>query len=1089
MKRTIITFLCSFFTLICFAQQEPFVSLASGWKFATGDHENAAGSGFDDSGWKMVAMDKNWELQGYDVYDGFAWYRIRIVIPSSLRKASWLKDSLQLSLGKINNFDQSYLNGALLGVNGKTVAAGVEPDGRFVKAPASTYDLQRNYVIAAEDPRIRWDEENTISIRVFDEGGMGGIYAGDLRIRMRKLTDYFRIDNASEAGQHGNGMITRKVILRNSHPGITIGGRFTVSLIDKLAGRETLIRKDKVRVAPGSVLETDFVIPEPTGPNQVLYRFKYEQVNDEVSIADEFPYLLTPPAGDEPRINGPRVVGAGAGKPFLFSIPATGKAPMTFATEGLPEGLVLDSQNGIITGRVKEPGEYLVTVSASNRLGEAGSVLQILIGNAIALTPPMGWNSWNCWGLTVDQEKVIASAHVFKDKGLANHGYSYINVDDGWQKRFDEEPKRDPWGYILPNAKFPSMKALGDSLHALGLKFGLYSSPGPLTCGKYAGSYGFELQDAESYGYWGVDYLKYDWCSYDQLAASLEKAELIRPYEVMRYAMKRTGRDIVYSLCQYGMGEVWTWGAETGGNLWRTTEDITDTWESLLQCGFSQTVQSKWAGPGHWNDPDMLVVGWVGWGPGLHKTRLTPDEQYTHMSLWSLLSAPLLLGCDLTRLDDFTMNLITNDEILAVNQDASGKQASRDLAEGSYQVWSKPLSDGSRAVGIFNLGAASGKYELDMARLKLSGGQVVRDLWRQKDLGTVSGRYSTMVPSHGVVMLRFIPVKENTGSVRNDVTRASFTPGKVWKDNNGVPVNAHGGGMLFDQGRYWWFGEHKVEGKKGNNAWVGVHCYSSADLYNWKDEGIALKVSEDSASDITAGCILERPKVIFNRQSGKYVMWFHLELKGQGYKAARSGVAVADRVAGPYSFVESMRPNGEMARDMTLFVDDDGKAYHFYASEDNATMVISELSGDYLKPSGRFVKILNGRFREAPAVCKHRGKYYLITSDCTGWAPNAAGVAVAESIWGPWKESGNPCQGAVSETVLTFRSQSTFIQPVVGRPGAFIFMADRWNPGNAIDGRYVWLPIMWENDMPAIRWMHEWNLDVFRYDQSGTGGR
>jgi beta-xylosidase len=295
--------------------------------------------------------------------------------------------------------------------------------------------------------------------------------------------------------------------------------------------------------------------------------------------------------------------------------------------------------------------------------------------------------------------------------------------------------------------------------------------------------------------------------------------------------------------------------------------------------------------------------------------------------------------------------------------------------------------------------------------------------------------------------------------------------------------------MLFDQGRYWWFGEHKVEGKKGNNAWVGVHCYSSADLYNWKDEGIALKVSEDSASDITAGCILERPKVIFNRQSGKYVMWFHLELKGQGYKAARSGVAVADRVAGPYSLVESMRPNGEMARDMTLFVDDDGKAYHFYASEDNATMVISELSGDYLKPSGRFVKILNGRFREAPAVCKHRGKYYLITSDCTGWAPNAAGVAVAESIWGPWKESGNPCQGAVSETGLTFRSQSTFIQPVVGRPGAFILMADRWNPGNAIDGRYVWLPIMWENDMPAIRWMHEWNLDVFRYDQSGTGGR
>jgi hypothetical protein len=333
-------------------------------------------------------------------------------------------------------------------------------------------------------------------------------------------------------------------------------------------------------------------------------------------------------------------------------------------------------------------------------------------------------------------------------------------------------------------------------------------------------------------------------------------------------------------------------------------------------------------------------------------------------------------------------------------------------------------------------------------------------------------------------MVRLIAQSSQIG-VKNSGDKksaAAFQPGQPWLDNNGVMINAHGGGLLFDGGKYWWFGEHKVEGKKGNNAWVGVHCYSSEDLYNWKDEGIALKVSDDPNSDITAGCVLERPKVIFNQKTGKYVMWFHLELKGQGYNAARSGVAVADKVTGPYTYIESMRPNGEMARDMTLFVDEDGKAYHFYAAEDNATMVISQLSDDYLKPSGKFIKILNGRYREAPAVCKYQGKYYLISSDCTGWTPNAASVTVAGSIMGPWTEKGNPCRGAESEIKTTYDSQSTYIQPVMGRPGAFIFMADRWNPGNAIDGRYIWLPVLWENGMPVLKWMGQWDLDVFRRD-------
>ncbi len=242
----------------------------------------------------------------------------------------------------------------------------------------------------------------------------------------------------------------------------------------------------------------------------------------------------------------------------------------------------------------------------------------------------------------------------FVNEGLRDHGWTYINIDDGWNMHKDAEPKRDSLGRILPNEKFPDMKALGDAIHSLGLKMGIYSSPGPYTCGQYTGSYQFEQKDAHSYASWGVDYLKYDWCSYDQIARDTSLAERQKPYLVMKEALNQVNRDIVYSLCQYGMSKVWRWGAEVGGNLWRTTGDITDTWESLKEIGFSQIENQPFAGPGHWNDPDMLVVGWVGWGPNLHPTKLTPDEQYTHISLWCLLSAPLLLGCDLQQLDPFT---------------------------------------------------------------------------------------------------------------------------------------------------------------------------------------------------------------------------------------------------------------------------------------------------------------------------------------------------------------------------------------------------------------------------------------------------
>lgn len=324
-------------------------------------------------------------------------------------------------------------------------------------------------------------------------------------------------------------------------------------------------------------------------------------------------------------------------------------------------------------------------------------------------------------------------------------------------------------------------------------------------------------------------------------------------------------------------------------------------------------------------------------------------------------------------------------------------------------------------------------------------------------------------------------------------------PGEEWKDNNGVVINAHGGGMLYDNGTYYWFGEHKTEGKAGNVAQVGVHCYSSKDLGSWKDEGISLSVApEGSGSDIEKGCILERPKVIYNAKTKKYVMWFHLELKGAGYKAARSGVAVSDRVTGPYTYLHSVRPNaghwpmnaapdttqlygrdmagGQMARDMTLFVDDDGKAYHIYASEENSTLQIALLDDTYTAHTGDYKRAFAGRSMEAPAMFKHGGKYYLMMSGCTGWAPNAARSAVADAPFGDWRELGNPCIGADSLTSTTFRSQSTYILPVHGEEGKLIYMGDRWNPANAIDGRYIWLPIQWQGERFTIEWKDSWTL-------------
>lgn len=331
---------------------------------------------------------------------------------------------------------------------------------------------------------------------------------------------------------------------------------------------------------------------------------------------------------------------------------------------------------------------------------------------------------------------------------MAAHGFQYINIDDCW------DGQRDAQREIQTNERFPDMKALADYVHSKGLKLGIYSSPGPKTCAGYEGSWQHEQQDVRTYAKWGIDYLKYDWCSYGNIARNPDRAALQKPYRVMRTALDACGRDIVYSLCQYGMGNVWEWGAEVGGNCWRTTGDITDNWGSMARIGFSQNGHEEFAGPGHWNDSDMLVVGHVGGGPNLHPTNLRPHEQVTHISLWCMLSSPLLIGCDMSQMDEFTIALLTNDEVLDVNQDPLGRPAGRIKQEGSHEVWARPLYDGTLAVGLFNRGFLAAEVNVNWSDLKLDGKQPVRDLWLHKDLGEFGSSFSTTVPPHGTVLVK-----------------------------------------------------------------------------------------------------------------------------------------------------------------------------------------------------------------------------------------------------------------------------------------------------------------------------------------------
>ena len=505
----------------------------------------------------------------------------------------------------------------------------------------------------------------------------------------------------------------------------------------------------------------------------LLILFSLSCGKKQTGTADTEKIILTPPPAETVRINGARVFGVRPGSPLLFKIAATGRKPLRYEAVGLPGGLSCNPETGMITGTIAEKGEYQTTVKVSNELGSAERPFKIVCGDTIALTPHMGWNSWYVWENHVTDRIMREAADAMVSSGMIDHGYMYVNIDDCWSVKPGSsdstllgEP-RDAGGMINSNGRFPDMKALAEYIHSRGLKAGIYTSPGDLTCAGHVAAWGYEEKDIARYAEWEYDFLKYDWCSYSKFGDRDALADLQKPYILISSIIGRQDRDIVLNLCQYGMGDVWKWGRQVGGNSWRTAGDLGGSFEdigkALFRDGFdvySRDSLHLYAGPGGWNDPDYLLLGYLSnWKGETVPTPLTPNEQYTQVSLWSIVAAPLIFSGDITRMDDFTVSLLTNDEIIEVDQDPLGKPGKRISKDGGLEVWKREMEDGSVAVGLFNRNEKPADVTASWRDLGISGKHRIRDLWRQKDLGVSDRSYTCEIGRHGAAMIRLWPVE------------------------------------------------------------------------------------------------------------------------------------------------------------------------------------------------------------------------------------------------------------------------------------------------------------------------------------------
>lgn len=477
-------------------------------------------------------------------------------------------------------------------------------------------------------------------------------------------------------------------------------------------------------------------------------------------LAFAAPPILTPKPGLAPKINAPKVYGARPGMPFLYRIPCTGERPIRFSAKGLPEGIVLDPASGILSGRTPGgPGVVSIRLEARNRHGKATRRFQLHVGETLALTPPMGWNHWYTHYCRVTDATIRKAADVMIASGMADFGYEFVSIDDCWMPP-PGPVARDDAGRPRTNDKFPDMPALTGYIHGKGLKAGIYTSPGPTTCQKLEGAWQHEVTDAKAFADWGFDLLKYDWCGYRTIVPKPGVEASRKPYELMGGLLRKQPRDIQLNLCQYGVNEVWKWGAAVGGQSWRTTGDLGLARDTALpgfySIAFKNMVLHEYAKPGQWNDPDYILIGWYGSAfkhAEATPSSLSPDETYSYMSLWSLMAAPLFFSGDMERLDEFTLNVLCNAEIIAINQDPLGKQARVIRHTAEELVLAKPLENGALAVGLFNLGREARAVSATWQDLGLTGKRKLRDPWRQSELQAAKTSVHATVAPHGVAMM------------------------------------------------------------------------------------------------------------------------------------------------------------------------------------------------------------------------------------------------------------------------------------------------------------------------------------------------
>lgn len=479
--------------------------------------------------------------------------------------------------------------------------------------------------------------------------------------------------------------------------------------------------------------------------------------------------ILTPAPGPQPRLNNPLVYGARPGHPFIFRIPCQGRRPIHFTIKDLPPTLKLNEAAGILTGTVPARGNYNMVIIAKNKSGKDSKHFKLVSGDTLSLTPSMGWNDWYAYYNRITDKDVRKAADALVSSGMADVGYAYVNIDDCWANRKKgtggyenadsgrKGAERDADGNILPNSYFPDMKKLTDYIHSKGLKAGIYSSPGPSTCAGYVGSYQHEAQDAKQFADWGFDFLKYDWCSYGQIAGKHpDGAAFQKPYILMGDLLKQQNRDMLFNLCQYGMGNVWKWGARVGGQSWRTSGDLGVELDRVFQVAINNAKHRQYAKPGSWNDPDYIQIGYIGNArkEGMAEpTTMSPNMQYAYMSLWCLMAAPLFYSGDMEHLDKFTLNVLCNPEVIAVDQDPLGECGKVVMHSDSTFLMVKDMSDGSKAVGLFNRNKKPVEVTATWNELQISGAQKLRDLWREKNIGIRNHYFKTTVPAQGVVLI------------------------------------------------------------------------------------------------------------------------------------------------------------------------------------------------------------------------------------------------------------------------------------------------------------------------------------------------